>query len=177
MDDVEIAKRIFPPSPSEGTSIWSLAQGTLEPQIAGHLKDVRTWPDLLALPDDALGLDRFYGRRNAAVVTHGLDIVDFARFLPGWLLLARDRSFNLGAFSTIIARIHPQGVLAQIKNEDGRSELETMIAALNNTQRRWIADIVGQILQLCRGSIINDLTTVEEAFAYWASVSELTEER
>jgi hypothetical protein len=170
MDDIELAKSLFPPEPMEG-SLWSQAQGSMVREVAELLKPVVTWPDLLSMPDEALGLDPFYGATNAALVIYRLNSDDVVRFLPGWLLLARDRSFSLGVMSTMIAALHPNGVMAQVTNDDGRSELETLVDGMNLPQRHWVAAIFKQILDGCRGVFADKAQTVAECVAFWEAAS------
>lgn len=171
VEDVEVAKAIFQPTAAQKHSLGHLASGRLVAEVIEHLKMVHTWPDLLLLPDTALGPDPLYGRSNVAMVTHYQDPKDFVLFTPGWLLLARDRSFSLGVFSTVVTNFNPQGAMAQVTNDDGRSKLQEVSEGMNHAQKRWVAETFQQVLDGCNGIFADKATAVAQCVDYWTSLA------
>jgi hypothetical protein len=148
---MEDAFRLFPPKGVGGKSLRQSVPATALIETGEFLDNVQSWPDLLNLPDSVLGPDPLYARSNLGAIISYLNGETFVTLLPGWVLLAYERSFDLGIFGSILSNLDPEGVRSEYMLPSGRSEFKEYFVLLNDDQKRWITDMLWNIENLCIG--------------------------
>lgn len=172
-DPLKSALSVFPMKRMGRADIKMLARASSARSHAAVFETVNSWIDVLSIPDNLLGPVPLFFEDDVSTVLCYMEGHDFVDFIPGWLILAYERSFALGVHSTVLACLSPGGVIGSAINEDGSSDLDRIRAMMTEDQIVWVHQMLKLINEMSVGKYACSRQLLDELLDYWSPTSQL----